>query len=364
MPRILLAPLDWGLGHATRCIPLIGELRARGCEVVLAADGAIAKLLAQEFPDLELLPLRGYAIRYSKGHTAYSLLLKIPHIFQSIRHEQKWLRSLLSKERFDCIISDNRPGLYHPAVYTVYITHQLGIRSGLGTGADRLLHRFHSRFIRKFNKLWVPDLLGEPNLAGLLSHPPAATVLPRYLGLLSRLQPTTPGTLCQLLILLSGPEPQRSILEKKLIHQLQFFKGTVLLVRGLPREERVTVPLPPHIQVAAHLSATRLQQALAGAELVICRSGYTTLMDLVRLRKKAVLIPTPGQTEQEYLARHMENLRLFPFLTQKEFQLNQALELAKDFPYSNPFTEADYEQYTDAVDELLAEISKDSPALP
>ena len=357
MPRILVAPLDWGLGHATRCVPLIGELRERGCEVVLAADGPTARLLAQEFPDLRLLPLRGYGIRYGKGLAVLSLLFQLPHIFRTIRYEHKWLQQLMAKERFDCIISDNRPGLYHPQAYSVYLTHQLLIRSGFGPGADRLLQLLHARYIRRFNKLWVPDLPGNLNLAGLLSHPLTEKESPRYLGLLSRLRPAVAASRYDLLILLSGPEPQRTLLEKHLLYQLQPYKGTVLLVRGLPREEKITIPLPSNIQVAAHLTATQLQQVLAGAALVLCRSGYTTLMDLLRLRKKAVLIPTPGQTEQEYLARHAEELQLFPFLKQKEFELNKALELATDFPYHHPFTEEDFEQYTGAVDELVSELN-------
>lgn len=364
MPRILVAPLDWGLGHATRCVPLIGELRERGCEVVLAADGAPAKLLAQEFPDLEIRVLKGYGIRYSRGNLLLALLRKLPGIFRTIGYEQRWLRELLRKERFDCIISDNRPGLHHPQVYSVYITHQLLIRSGIGRWADRLLQLLHARYIGKFNKLWVPDVEGQPNLAGILSHPPATKTSPCYLGLLSRLQPTAPGTSCDLLILLSGPEPQRTILEKKMLQQLERYKGTVRLVRGLPRQERLTVPVPAHVEVFDHLTASQMQKAITGARLVLCRSGYTTLMDLVRLQKKAVLIPTPGQTEQEYLARHLQRQELFPFVPQKDFQLNKALELAHDFPYHNPFTPADFEQYTTVIDDLLAEVSYYTDPLP
>jgi UDP-N-acetylglucosamine transferase subunit ALG13 len=364
MPRILVAPLDWGLGHATRCVPLIGELRDRGCEVILAADGATAKLLAQEFPDLELLPLKGYHIRYGRGNTTLALLLKLPRIFQAIRYERKWLMALLRKERFDCIISDNRPGLHHPDVYTIYITHQLLIRSEIGRWADRLLQLLHARYIRNFNKLWVPDVNSQPNLAGILSHPPQTNVSPIYIGLLSRLHPSATAVTCDLLILLSGPEPQRSVLEHQLLKQLQSYKGTVRLVRGLPRQEKLTVPAPTHVEIIHHLTATQLQKAMAGAKLVVCRSGYTTLMDLIRLQKKAVLIPTPGQTEQEYLARHLQRLKVFPFLSQKDFQLNKALELAIDFPFLNPFAADDFEQYPAAIDDLLAEISNDSLPIP
>lgn len=358
--RVLLAPLDWGLGHTTRCIPLIRYLREKGCEVVLACSGAPASLLTGEFPGIELKPLDGYNIRYSSGSSMFSsILLQLPNIFNKIKKEHQWLKDLLKKEEFDLIISDNRPGFYHKNVYSIYITHQLLIYSGKGTWFNRLLQKIHARYMKPFNKIWVPDLEGTKNLAGELSHPAFPIVQPAYLGLLSRFE-LTPSVehVYDLMVLLSGPEPQRTILEQTLYHQLQTFTGKVLFVRGLPGQEASTLPFFDHITVHTHLPAHQLQHAIASSAIIVCRSGYTTLMDLIRLKKKAVLIPTPKQPEQEYLARFMQQQQLFPFLEQDQFHITTALQLANSFPYQQPFTEADYTIYRRVIDELLEHIQQ------
>jgi predicted glycosyltransferase len=344
--RILLAPLDWGLGHATRCIPIIRSLQEQGCEVVLAGDGAVEALLSNEFPEMEIKILKGYGISYSKNASLFgSMLQQLPRILQSIKAEQQWLSDLLKKESFDLIISDNRPGFYSSQVPSVYITHQLLINSGKGKWLNRLLQKLHSRYMKNFNEVWVPDLEGQTNLAGELSHPSKPIVQPVYLGLLSRMQTITCEKKYDLMTLLSGPEPQRTILEEKLIEQLSSFKGTALLVRGLPKTSASLLQLPEHVTVYDHLPANELKQAICASHLIICRSGYTTLMDIVRLKKKAVLIPTPGQPEQEYLAEYMEEQQLFPYLVQAEATIEKAVSLSASFSYQQPFSDIDFEQY-------------------
>lgn len=353
-PRILLAPLDWGLGHATRCIPIIRYLQQKGCEVVLAADGAPAGLLEAEFPGIRVMQLDGYGIRYGTGTSLFgSMLLQLPHIFSSIRNEQHWLNELLQKERFDAVISDNRPGLWNKKTHCIYITHQLLIHSGKGKWLNRILQKLHTRYMKKFSEVWVPDMPSVKNLAGELSHPPHPGIQPSYLGLLSRLEKNkTEEQQYDLTVLLSGPEPQRSMLEQKILHQLQGYSGRVLLVRGLPQNNSTVHP-NQHITVHNHLPAEELQKALCSSALIICRSGYTTLMDLVKLNKKALLIPTPGQPEQEYLAGYMQKQSYFPFQEQQAFDLSAAIKTADLFSYRHPFTEADFEIYKKAINELL-----------
>lgn len=353
--RVLLAPLDWGLGHATRCIPIIRYLRKKGCEVVLATSGAPASLLTREFPDLEIKQLDGYNIRYSSGSSLFgSMLLQLPGIIGNIRKEHKWLNELLKKEEFDFIISDNRPGFYNKKVYSIYITHQLLIHSGKGKWLNGLLQQIHARYMKPFNKVWVPDLEGTKNLAGELSHPFKQLVQPTYLGLVSRFETVLPvEPMYDLMVLLSGPEPQRTILEQTLYHQLQTFTGKVLFVRGLPHQQSSNLPLIDHITVHTHLLAHQMQQAIASSEIILCRSGYTTLMDLIRLKKKAILIPTPGQPEQEYLAAHMQEQQLFPTLQQDQFDVETALQTAQSFSYEQPFTDVDFNWYQQVMDELL-----------
>ena len=217
-PRILLAPLDWGLGHATRCIPIVRYLQEKHCEVVLASSGAQASLLTKEFPGIEIRQLDGYGIRYNSGSSLFgSLALQLPGVFTSIKKEHRWLDELLKKESFDFIISDNRPGFWNKRTHCIYITHQLHIHSGKGKRLNRLLQQLHTRYMNNFNSIWVPDLEGYKNLAGELSHPAKPIIQPTYLGLLSRFEKDkTVDPVSDLLILLSGPEPQRTIFEQKL----------------------------------------------------------------------------------------------------------------------------------------------------
>jgi predicted glycosyltransferase len=348
--RILIAPLDWGLGHATRCIPVVRSLQENGHEVILAADGAAAALLSSEFPNIEIKPLKGYRISYSKNASLFgSMLQQLPGILKSIRLEQEWLSELLQKEQFDLIISDNRPGFYSKQVPSVYITHQLLINSGKGKWLNRMLQQLHSRYMKNFSTVWVPDLEGNQNLAGELAHPAKPIIKPVYLGLLSRMQSVIGETKYDLMVLLSGPEPQRTILEEKLIAQLSSINKPVLLVRGLPQKNTTVLQLPKHITVHNHLPAAALQQAMCSSQLIICRSGYTTLMDLIRLKKNAVLIPTPGQPEQEYLAAYMQQQELFPFLTQNDVSIQKAIIVAENFQYQHPFTDADFECYKEVI---------------
>lgn len=360
--RILLAPLDWGLGHATRCIPVVRSLQENGYEVVLATDGAVAVLLSSEFPGIEIKALEGYGIRYSKNAALFgSMLQQLPGILKSIKNEQRWLADLLKKENFDLIISDNRPGFYNKQVPSVYITHQLLINSGKGKWLNRLLQQLHSRYMNNFNSVWVPDLEGNKNLAGELAHPAKPLVHPVYLGLISRMQPVHHDIKYELMILLSGPEPQRTLLEERLTGQLSTFMKPVLLVRGLPEKNSSTLQLPSHITIHNHLPAASLQEAICASQLIICRSGYTTLMDLIRLKKKAVLIPTPGQPEQEYLAAYMQQQQLFPFITQADVSIQKAIIIAENFSYRNSFAAVDFEYYKKVINkqvELLLSTEK------
>ena len=152
------------------------------------------------------------------------------------------------------------------------------------------------------------------------------------------------------MLLLSGPEPQRSLLEALLLQEVAAFKGAVLLVRGLPGGGTIA-DLPPHITVAPHLAANKLQEAICQSKLVICRSGYTSIMDLLRLNAMAVLVPTPGQTEQEYLAQHLAAKGWFATLPQRNFLLATALQLAAALPQrQRPFSTGDFEQFVQVLD--------------
>jgi hypothetical protein len=337
--RILVAPLDWGLGHATRCIPVIYELLAQNTEVWLAAEGAQEVLLKREFPALQVLHLDGYRVHYGRSGPEFlrTILLQTPRLFRTIRKERRWLEDAIAKYGFDAIISDNRFGLYHPSVPSVFITHQLAVRSPWGKWTERFLKHINYRFINRFSVCWVPDLEDEYALAGLLSHPDNKPDIPvYYIGILSRLTKTgITEKKRHLFISLSGPEPQRTLFENKLIDQISHFNGTATIVRGLPGTSFL-MPSTNDIRFYNHLTTEEYNREMEQAEYVISRSGYSTVMDLVRLGKKSILVPTPGQTEQEYLAEHLEKLRIACYSDQKDFVLETMLQKAERFNYRLP----------------------------
>ena len=231
------------------------------------------------------------------------------------------------------MISDNRFGLYHTGLPSVFITHQLSIKTGMGRLADQWLQRFNYQYINRFSECWVPDAAGENNLGGELSHParfPATTV--KYLGHLSRFRGSLEQASPHILVLVSGPEPQRTILENLLLPQLESLKTAVILVRGLPGQA-AEIKASANLVVYNHLPAEELQQKILQASLVIGRCGYSTVMDLAALQKKSILIPTPAQTEQEYLAKHVMEKKFALCLEQKGFNLAKALDLASVFDY-------------------------------
>ena len=185
--KLLVAPLDWGLGHATRCVPVISDLLNNDCEVWLAGEGKQEKLLREEFPSLSFLPLKGYRIKYAKNGLTGKILLQIPSILRSIKEENKWLKEQVNKFGFEAVVSDNRYGLYHEKIFSVFITHQLCIKSSLGKWSEKILQQWNYKFINRFHECWVPDEKGENNLAGELSHPVKMPLIPtKYIGALSR----------------------------------------------------------------------------------------------------------------------------------------------------------------------------------
>jgi UDP-N-acetylglucosamine transferase subunit ALG13 len=341
--KLLVAPLDWGLGHATRCVPVIRDLLDSHCEVWLAGEGAQEKLLREEFPSLPFLPLKGYRIKYAKTGFTGKILLQVPSILRSIKEENKWLKEQVTKYGFEAVISDNRYGLYHENIFSVFITHQLFIKSSLGKWSEKMLQQWNYKFINRFNECWVPDEKGENNLSGELSHPVKLPSIPaKYIGPLSRFVRQSADSLGEknkideiknhLLIILSGPEPQRTILENKVVDQIVNYPATATIVRGLPGERNV-IPSTNTIHFYNHLSSEELNREAMKAEFIISRSGYSTIMDIAALQKKSILIPTPGQTEQEYLADHLMKKQLVFCIQQNNFSLLENIQEANRFEY-------------------------------
>ncbi len=330
----LIAPLDWGLGHTTRCIPIIDALLRLNFTVIISGSGTSGSLLKEIYPQLEFRELPDYKLHYSKHlPMGLSLLLQAPFLLKAFLKERKLLDSWFKKNDFDFLITDNRLGCQASAP-SVYITHQLRVAAPKNwSWTEPLLQKLHFLFYKNHDFVWVPDYKADPCLAGTLSHPPVSTQLKktRYIGPQSRFenQVFTPGN--EVLVLLSGLEPHRTLWEDDLLKQMQTMpEQRFRLIRGKPGLKK-TIEVQSHISVHNHLNTERLSELLQTSKLVICRPGYSTLMDLCSFGIPAAFCPTPDQTEQEYLALFHFKKNNFYFETQKKFQLDVAIKEALKF---------------------------------
>ncbi len=335
--KILIAPLDWGLGHATRCIPLIHFLMQLECEVFIASSGAQKKLLQAEFHAFSFLHLEGYNITYSKHKRIMPLkiLWQTPKILSAIKKENKWLSNTIEQYKIDVVISDNRYGLYSSKVPCIFITHQLQIQAAYNS-LNKFIQKINYQYINRFSECWIPDAEGENNIAGNLSHPKKLPAIPvKYIGPLSRFEiKKTEEKKYDWMIILSGPEPQRTVLENKLLFRLSALHDKILIVRGKPGDT-VNLNVSENFTIFNHAATAEMQQLINESEFIISRCGYTTVMEMLSLQKKCVLIPTPGQTEQEYLAAHLKKQAwCYSFQQDDDFLLH--LNNAKEFTYNLP----------------------------
>ena len=314
--KILLAPLNWGLGHATRCIPLIRQFLAEGNEVVLAGDGDSIMLLRKTFPDLRVVDLPSLELRYTHNAQQRGFYLRaIPALIRFTLADHYYLRQLLAREHFDRVISDNRFGLFSREVHCTYITHQLyPILPKRLRIVQPIARALHALIYRRYSEVWVPDYADSThNLAGDLAHGGAFDQYARYIGPLSRFSQyiDEEGTkVCQandhtypVVAILSGLEPQRTYFEQALIADLKDAADRTLIVRG-----KIGVPATVthigNITLVPHMSDEQLMRFMHDAQKIMVRSGYSTIMDLaiLGLLDKAYFYPTPGQSEQKYLA--------------------------------------------------------------
>jgi hypothetical protein len=337
------------LGHATRCIPLIEAFEQQGATVILASDGGALDLLRREFPHLRALELPAYNIRYPFRSMVWSIAVQGHKILRGAVLEYFWLRNFIKHEAVDVVISDNRFGFFNSKITSIFMTHQVQILMPI-----RILQPFvnavNHYFIRRFDALWIPDFAHSQNLAGNLAHGLFVGKLSKeltikYLGALSRMKHFSAAIKYHAIIVLSGPEPQRTFLEKKVLIQLEKllssnkkgtpeekseqapqYKMSFCLVRGV-FNPKLSIKIKGQENIEMHdvLTTNDLNQKIMESQYVICRSGYSSLMDLVALKKQALLIPTPGQTEQEYLAETLTHQNRF--LTQQQ----DTLDLEKCF---------------------------------
>jgi uncharacterized protein (TIGR00661 family) len=322
---ILIAPLNWGLGHATRCIPIIKALQENNFIPIIASDGIALALLRKEFPYIQTLELPSYQIEYAKNgkNFKWKLLKNLPKMMEAIWEEKRLVKKWVKKYAIEGIISDNRLGVFSPKVPSVFITHQLNVMTGNTTWITSILHQ---KIIKKYTECWVPDIENTPNLTGKLGHLKTNTLNLKYIGPLSRLHKKEVPQKYDLMVILSGPEPQRGILEEMLKREVLRFDGKVVFIKGIVEKEQKKEEIE-NITYYNFMNTRQLEQTFNESEIVLSRSGYTTIMDLAVLQKKAFFIPTPGQYEQEYLAKKLKKSNLVPYAEQDNFRIEALAEI-------------------------------------
>jgi uncharacterized protein (TIGR00661 family) len=343
-PRILVAPLDWGLGHATRCIPIINTLLQKNVEVVIGADNRVLQLLRKEFVE--------------NGNLGRAIIKQLPAIFRGFRTEKGLLRQIIKEKRIDAVISDSRYGLYSSSIPSIFLTHQIVILlPSTFRWAQPCVSFMNRKFIRRFSECWIPDVHGEQNLSGALSHNVALPKNTFYIGPLSRLtKHTETKNEFDILAVISGPEPQRTIFEELIVEQLKIKPYRSFIVRGIP-ERNTRIKLSENVVAASSVTTKELAKLIASSSILISRPGYSTVMDLSFTGSNAIFVPTPQQTEQEYLAIRLMEKAICYSEPQDNFDIDRSLEESKKYSGFSTLLH-DSLVLHNRIDALLNEIEK------
>lgn len=314
--NILVCPLDWGLGHAARCVPLIRQFLDEGHQVIIGADKNPLAFLEQEFSELPIIKIPGYEVEYDEKGSSLKLFYESVKFYNFIKKEKKFIDQVLGEHEIDMIVSDNRYGLYSEKVESIIITHQLYPKAPVG---EKLLHQQIEKLLSNFDAVWIPDFERENNLSGDLSHLKPFNHPHKFIGPLSRFKKAKEQeSEFDICAIISGPEPQRTVFEKLIREQIKENNLTAIIVRGLPGTNTINDK-----NIFNHLPTEELQKYIMKSKLVVCRAGYSSIMDLSVLGKNALLVATPGQTEQEYLTGYHQQSN--QFLTQGQKELNLKL---------------------------------------
>lgn len=329
--NILICPLDWGIGHASRVVPIIKKLQLKGHNIFIACSKQQQTFFSNEIYNYTWIPSASPVIKYS--HTklsVYDLIKLIPQIFVGIRKDKKRINGWINKYNIHIVISDNRYGCYSPNAYSILITHQTKIELPKKVKwAEKFLHKRLKKMIYKFNRCWIPDIKEIPNFAGDLSMQYSLNGKIAFIGLLSRFEETVLNVShfekqYEVIAIASGPEPQRSIFAAMLLRQMKDLQKPCILVQGDFCKPN-SVRQEDNVSIYSYMNTKQLYQAIQSSKYIVARSGYSTIMDLISLKRTAILVPTPGQTEQEYLASYYKSRRMFVIAKQDNFILSDLL---------------------------------------
>lgn len=334
----LLCILNWGLGHAARCLPIIKELEKLKIKVIIASDGDALAFLKKELPLNTFEELPSYNIHYPKDENMMIAIgTQMPSLLLALIREKNATKNIIKKHQISFIISDNRYGCHQSNIKSIFITHQLYPKMPENARfLQPIVNKLIQKQIKKFSECWIPDFPNKNNLSGSLAHPPLPNC--KYIGLLSRFSKLKNASekKYKFFALLSGPEPQRSILEKILLKTLETSNYESIVVRGKPNDNECLNS--EKVKLINYMNETDIAQTLSQSEYFICRGGYSTIMDLAAMQPKSkiIFIPTPGQTEQEYLAQKFAAENWGVAISQKQFSLSKILEKAEKTEYFKP----------------------------
>ena len=351
MKKVLVCALDWGLGHATRCVPIVRELQKRRADVWISSSGNALLFLRQEFPSLTSFELSAYDPQYSAtASMPLKIMSQLPKFIRVVKKEHEQVEKIVRDCKIDIVISDNRYGCWSSNVKSIFITHQANLLMPPGFGwLAPPINLIGYQFIKKFQEVWIPDNPGSGLTTPFVSN---GKLNQKYIGWLSRFQMRKGiEQRYEIIALISGPEPQRTIFENLVTKELKASGLTSLLVEGKPQE-----PLHKQegcLEIVNHLATRELEEAILASKLVISRSGYSTVMDLIALGKRAFFVPTPGQTEQDYLARELKKMKVTGSSSQDKFDLADALHQSPNFGGFSDWVGTP-DLLTDTIDELLA----------
>ena len=321
--KVLVAPLDWGLGHATRCVPVIREFLRKGAEVEIAVVKANAAFFREMFPEVRQRIAPSYNIVYPKHgyNMALWLIKKSSHLNAVIRFEHRFAEEMVERHGYDIIVSDNRFGFYSTKAHSVYMTHQRRIAFPAALSAlEGLGIRWHNSLMKHFDEVWVPDEERFRGYAGALSHVEGCPVPVKFVGLLSRFADfdvkkaadcangaakTREGhTGKNVFAIVSGVEPARTQFETELREILPKIPGQHVMALGKPQKGTHSWT-EGNIEFHNHMPTEEFARAVKNADWVISRGGYSTIMDMAYLGARCIFVPTPGQYEQVSLAKEL-----------------------------------------------------------
>lgn len=347
LTQVLVTPLDWGLGHATRCIPIINYLLLQKCTVIIAASGNSLVLLKQEFPLLTFIEIKNKPIYYQKlrGSFALAILKQFPKLLYNLYYDYTSVQKIVQKFNIQLIISDNRYACFSKNVYSIFVIHQIFIQLPSAFRClESIVLKLNNWFINKYSECWIPDVADpEINASGDLSHLQPLPKKYKFIGIISRFKPLKKLNLhYDLAVILSGPEPQRTLFEELIMKQLQHLDLKIVVVKGIASSQK-KVSVLPNITIYDSLNSYELNKLIQSSKIVVARAGYSTIMDLLTIGKAAILIPTPQQTEQIYLAKILDQKKIF--LTHQQQTLNLSELLKKVNEYTPIFLPSYLENY-------------------